>query len=294
MTPVAFAVGRSCPKAVCHQRHSDPNNRPLCAPCQLPPGGDEGGGEQWPWGQWGLFRAALLLGRGQPHTALGGDLRLSPAPSCQTNGRFGVPLRRVRARWGVRGLLKGAVNVFVKRRSVNKRRVKSEQPLQRNHLPVPSWGSRGAGGARAVGAGPGCAVDAPRAPMTALAMPPPARALPATARGGGGSFCPGLFLKLVALPRSHRCQGTLPCFVPAGKQFQLCQCMWVVYLLNLDDGIFLPFSPLAFHIHPPLGAFPTQDSVGPCSAKQCRGTGWPEESAPGAAATCFGARMPFP
>lgn len=113
------------------------------ASCSL--AGDEGGGEQWPWGQWGLFRAALLLGRGQPHAALGGDLWLSPALSCQTSGRFGVPLRRARAPWDVQGLLKVAAKRFVKRKSVNAPMVKSEQPLQRNHLLVLSWSLWGAG-----------------------------------------------------------------------------------------------------------------------------------------------------
>lgn len=42
LNPEAFAVGRSCPKAVCHPRHSNPNNQPLCAPCQLQRGRDEG------------------------------------------------------------------------------------------------------------------------------------------------------------------------------------------------------------------------------------------------------------
>lgn len=60
-------------------------------------------GEQWPWGQWGLFR---LLGGNSP----GRDLQLSPALSCQTSSRFGVPSRRACAQWDSHRMLEVAVN----------------------------------------------------------------------------------------------------------------------------------------------------------------------------------------
>lgn len=88
-------MGRSCPNAVCHQRHSNPNNQPLCAPCQLQPsrgwrlGNNNGRGEQW-----GLFPATPRRGRRQPRGAAVGT---SNEP--QTSGRSGVPVRRCPLGW---------------------------------------------------------------------------------------------------------------------------------------------------------------------------------------------------
>lgn len=39
--------------------------------------------------------------------------------------------------------------------------------------------------------------------------------------------------------------------------------MWVVYLLNTEDGFILPLSPLAFHVSSTPWCPPTQDSITP-------------------------------
>lgn len=123
LNPKAFAVGRSCPKAVCHPRHSNPNNQPLCAPCQLQRGPDEGG-----WGDNGCGDNGDCSG---PLCSLGGGSPgrgpvAATSSELPTSGRFGVPLRRACAHRDIQGMLEVAVNTFVKRRSVNMCMVKTK------------------------------------------------------------------------------------------------------------------------------------------------------------------------
>lgn len=51
------------------------------------------------------------------------------------------------------------------------------------------------------------------------------------------------------------------------KSFHLFKWIWVVYLLNMENGIFLPLSPLSFHVSSTPWCSPTLDSITPSLPK---------------------------
>lgn len=168
MTPEASAVGRSCPKVVCHQQHKNPNNRPLCAPCQLQPGRDQGGGTM-AVGTMGIVRAP-------PEEA---------APRSPGRGPAAVTSSELPGKWQIWGALKkGVCPVGRSQDAGSGSECLLKVSLQRNPLPMLSWSLWRAGmhGWGKEGQ------DVQDAPMAALSVLLPAHTLTANAHGEGFSF----------------------------------------------------------------------------------------------------------